>query len=101
MHDETSRIHGIRPKSESLTNRQTDGRRDGPTDTLSYRDAGTHLITAFSFHQHLNLECTIHLLYLVTPYDAVADVKPQWMTYFDTLSTLDPVEIKAAELIGW
>ena len=63
-------------------------------------DSSALLVTTFSSHQHLNLECTIHLLYLVTPYDAVADVKPQWMTYFDTLSALDPVEIKAAELIG-
>ena len=50
--------------------------------------------------QNLNLESTIHLLYLVTPYDAISTINPQWMTYFNSLSCLDPIEIKAAELIG-
>ena len=50
--------------------------------------------------QNLNLESTIHLLYLVTPYDAISTINPQWMTYFKSLSCLDPIEIKAAELIG-
>ena len=50
--------------------------------------------------QNLNLECTIHLLYLVTPYDAISTVKPQWMAYFESFSCLNSIEIKAAELIG-
>ena len=50
--------------------------------------------------QNLNLECTIHLLYLVTPYDAISIVKPQWMTYFESFSCLNSTEIKAAEFIG-
>ena len=50
--------------------------------------------------QNLNLECTIHLLYLVTPYDTISTVKPQWMNYFESFSCLDSIEIKAAELIG-
>ena len=64
-----------------------------------FRELGRSIKVGF-LPQHLNLECTLHLLYLVTPYDVVADIKPQWMTYFDTVTGLDPIEIKAAELIG-
>lgn len=48
----------------------------------------------------LVLASHLHLLFLVTPYDLVKDVRPSWMTYFKQISLLTPVELKVAELIG-
>ncbi|CAG2189013.1 HELQ [Mytilus edulis] len=41
-----------------------------------------------------------HFLFLVTPYDMVDMVKPSWIIYFQQLSALDSIELKAASLIG-
>lgn len=50
--------------------------------------------------ESLVLASHLHLLFLVTPYDLVKDVRPSWMTYFKQISLLTPVELKVAELIG-
>ncbi|XP_019626490.1 PREDICTED: helicase POLQ-like [Branchiostoma belcheri] len=48
----------------------------------------------------LVVENSLHLLYLVTPYDMVDTVRPNWMIYFRQLSQLKPIELKAAGIIG-
>ncbi|XP_063434555.1 helicase POLQ-like isoform X3 [Mytilus trossulus] len=50
--------------------------------------------------ESLVLATYIHLLFLVTPYDMVDMVKPSWIIYFQQLSALDNIELKAASLIG-
>ncbi|CAG2243058.1 HELQ [Mytilus edulis] len=50
--------------------------------------------------ESLVLATYIHLLFLVTPYDMVDMVKPSWIIYFQQLSALDTIELKAASLIG-
>ncbi|XP_021350705.1 helicase POLQ-like isoform X1 [Mizuhopecten yessoensis] len=50
--------------------------------------------------ESLVLSSHLHLLYLVTPYDMVSMVKPSWIVYFQEMSTLNPVELKMAALIG-
>eukprot|EP00058_Branchiostoma_floridae_P018332 XP_002603821.1 hypothetical protein BRAFLDRAFT_124688 [Branchiostoma floridae] len=48
----------------------------------------------------LVVENSLHMLYLVTPYDMVGSVRPNWMIYFRQLSQLKPIELKAATIIG-
>ncbi|XP_066277517.1 helicase POLQ-like isoform X2 [Branchiostoma lanceolatum] len=48
----------------------------------------------------LVVENSLHMLYLVTPYDMVGNVRPNWMIYFRQLSQLKPIELKAAAIIG-
>ncbi|KAI8512631.1 hypothetical protein Bbelb_092700 [Branchiostoma belcheri] len=48
----------------------------------------------------LVVENSLHMLYLVTPYDMVVTVRPNWMIYFRQLSQLKPIELKAAAIIG-
>ncbi|XP_033756723.1 helicase POLQ-like isoform X2 [Pecten maximus] len=50
--------------------------------------------------ESLVLSSHLHLLYLVTPYDMVSMVTPSWIVYFQEMSTLNPVELKMAALIG-
>lgn len=50
--------------------------------------------------ESLVLSSHLHLLYLVTPYDMVSMVSPSWIIYFQEMSTLNPVELKMAALIG-
>ncbi|KAI0207281.1 Helicase POLQ-like [Lamellibrachia satsuma] len=42
----------------------------------------------------------LHMLYVVTPYDLVSQVKPSWMTYFNQMNNLDECELKVAALVG-
>ncbi|KAL3864360.1 hypothetical protein ACJMK2_006050 [Sinanodonta woodiana] len=69
----------------------------GPVD-LEY--AGMLYSDLKKAEESLVLSNYLHLLYLVTPYDAVKDVSPSWMIYFSQMNTLDPVELKVACLIG-
>ncbi|XP_075059409.1 helicase POLQ-like [Mixophyes fleayi] len=48
----------------------------------------------------LVLQNHFHLLYLVTPYDMVAQCSPDWMIYFRQFSQLDPVDQKVAGSVG-
>ncbi|XP_077332543.1 helicase POLQ-like [Lithobates pipiens] len=48
----------------------------------------------------LVLKSHLHLLYLVTPYDMVAQCNPDWMTYFRQFNLLDPVDQKVAGNVG-
>ncbi|KAK3095782.1 hypothetical protein FSP39_019010 [Pinctada imbricata] len=50
--------------------------------------------------ESLVLSSYLHLLYLVTPYDTPNNISPSWMTYFQVMMALNPVELKVAELIG-
>ncbi|KAK3590231.1 hypothetical protein CHS0354_041297 [Potamilus streckersoni] len=69
----------------------------GPVD-LEY--AGLLYLDLKKAEESLVLSNYLHLLYLVTPYDAVKDVSPSWMIYFSQMNTLDPDELKVAALIG-
>ncbi|XP_077131890.1 helicase POLQ-like isoform X2 [Ranitomeya variabilis] len=48
----------------------------------------------------LVLQSHLHLLYLVTPYDMVAQCSPDWMVYFRQFNLLDPVDQKVAGNVG-
>ncbi|XP_018421487.1 PREDICTED: helicase POLQ-like [Nanorana parkeri] len=48
----------------------------------------------------LVLQSHLHLLYLVTPYDMVAQCNPDWMIYFRQFNLLDPVDQKVAGNVG-
>ncbi|XP_072261435.1 helicase POLQ-like isoform X4 [Pyxicephalus adspersus] len=48
----------------------------------------------------LVLQSHLHLLYLVTPYDMVAQCNPDWMVYFRQFNQLDPVDQKVAGNVG-
>ncbi|XP_077972080.1 helicase POLQ-like [Styela clava] len=50
--------------------------------------------------QNLVLLNYLHLLYLVTPHDACANIKPNWMFYFEEYGKLTPDEQTAATVIG-
>lgn len=50
--------------------------------------------------ESLFLSSHLHLLFLVTPYDLVQNIKPSWTVYFQQMNTLSPVELKVAGLIG-
>ncbi|KAL1790926.1 helicase POLQ-like isoform X1 [Sigmodon hispidus] len=61
-------------------------------DTL-YRDLKKGL-------EGLVLENLLHLVYLTTPYDLVAQSEPDWMVYFRQFSQLSPAEQNVAALLG-
>ncbi|KAL6078258.1 hypothetical protein STEG23_006515 [Scotinomys teguina] len=61
-------------------------------DTL-YRDLKKGL-------EGLVLESLLHLVYLTTPYDLVAQTEPDWMVYFRQFSQLSPAEQNVAVLLG-
>ncbi|XP_059130794.1 helicase POLQ-like isoform X2 [Peromyscus eremicus] len=61
-------------------------------DTL-YRDLKKGL-------EGLVLESLLHLVYLTTPYDLVAQTEPDWMVYFRQFSQLSPAEQNVAALLG-
>ncbi|XP_051026262.1 helicase POLQ-like isoform X1 [Acomys russatus] len=61
-------------------------------DTL-YRDLKKGL-------EGLVLESLLHLVYLTTPYDLVAQSEPEWMVYFRQFSQLSPAEQNVAALLG-
>ncbi|KAM9330528.1 helicase POLQ-like [Gastrophryne carolinensis] len=48
----------------------------------------------------LVLQSHLHLLYLVTPYDMVAQCNPDWMLYFRQFNLLDLVDQKVAGNVG-
>ncbi|KAF5903707.1 helicase POLQ-like, partial [Clarias magur] len=48
----------------------------------------------------LLLNSFLHLVYLVTPYDIVSQIKPDWMIYFSQLTKLSAAEQKMAATIG-
>ncbi|XP_054846634.1 helicase POLQ-like isoform X2 [Eublepharis macularius] len=48
----------------------------------------------------LILESCLHLLYLTTPYDMVAQCSPNWMIYFKQYNQLTPVEQQVAATVG-
>ncbi|XP_060791946.1 helicase POLQ-like isoform X2 [Neoarius graeffei] len=48
----------------------------------------------------LLLNSFLHLVYLVTPYDLVSQIKPDWMIYFSQLTKLSAAEQKMAATIG-
>ncbi|TSP09048.1 Helicase POLQ-like [Bagarius yarrelli] len=48
----------------------------------------------------LLLNSFLHLVYLVTPYDMVFQIKPDWMIYFSQLTKLSAAEQKIATTIG-
>ncbi|XP_053335241.1 helicase POLQ-like isoform X1 [Clarias gariepinus] len=48
----------------------------------------------------LLLNSFLHLVYLVTPYDFVSQIKPDWMIYFSQLTKLSAAEQKMAATIG-
>ncbi|XP_053453735.1 helicase POLQ-like isoform X2 [Nycticebus coucang] len=48
----------------------------------------------------LVLESLLHLIYLTTPYDLVAQCEPNWMIYFRQFSQLSPAEQNVAALLG-
>ncbi|CAB4017489.1 helicase POLQ-like [Paramuricea clavata] len=50
--------------------------------------------------ENLVLANDLHLLYLVTTPDMIADIKPNWMTYLTQVSSLNSAEQKACEFIG-
>ncbi|XP_041370459.1 helicase POLQ-like [Gigantopelta aegis] len=52
--------------------------------------------------ESLVLASHLHLLFLITPYDFVNNIKANlpWMVYFKQMNTLSPVELKVASLIG-
>ncbi|XP_052591465.1 helicase POLQ-like isoform X1 [Peromyscus californicus insignis] len=62
------------------------------SDTL-YRDLKKGL-------EGLVLESLLHLVYLTTPYDLVAQTEPDWMVYFRQFSQLSPAEQNVAALLG-
>jgi POLQ-like helicase len=69
--------------------------------------AGISLEKASQLYKHLqtaqksfDLSNYLHLLYLVTPDDAVAAIKPNFRIYHDVFFQLDPVFIHTAEIIG-
>ena len=48
----------------------------------------------------LNLQNYLHLLFLVTPYEAARDIKPDWLVYMSEMSKLSASELAAADIIG-
>jgi len=48
----------------------------------------------------LCLNSYLHLIYLVTPYDVVNKIKPDWMIYMNLLGRLNQSELKVSQLIG-
>ncbi|XP_075461691.1 helicase POLQ-like [Ascaphus truei] len=48
----------------------------------------------------LVLDSYLHLLYLVTPYDMVAQCSPDWMIYFRQFNQLSLIEQKVAATVG-
>ncbi|KAB5549000.1 hypothetical protein PHYPO_G00062180 [Pangasianodon hypophthalmus] len=48
----------------------------------------------------LLLNSFLHLVYLVTPYDIMSQIKPDWMIYFSQLTKLSAAEQKMAAAIG-
>ncbi|XP_012938554.1 helicase POLQ-like isoform X2 [Aplysia californica] len=50
--------------------------------------------------ESLNLSTHLHLLYLVTPYDAARDVSPDWNIYLNQFCKLSEMELKAAAAVG-
>ncbi|GAA6101686.1 helicase POLQ-like isoform X1, partial [Tachysurus ichikawai] len=60
---------------------------------ILYRDLSKGL-------EGLLLNSFLHLVYLVTPYDMVSQIKPEWMIYFSQLTKLSAAEQKMAATIG-
>ncbi|XP_058272403.1 helicase POLQ-like isoform X2 [Hemibagrus wyckioides] len=60
---------------------------------ILYRDLSKGL-------EGLLLNSFLHLVYLVTPYDMVSQIKPDWMIYFSQLTKLSGAEQKMAATIG-
>ncbi|XP_076249291.1 mutagen-sensitive 301 [Calliopsis andreniformis] len=50
--------------------------------------------------EHLILLDYLHLLYLVTPYDMLSQVKPVGSVYYDVVLTLSETQMKTARLLG-
>ena len=50
--------------------------------------------------EHLVLVDYLHLLYLVTPYDIVSQVKPVGPIYYDVVTELSDTQMKTARLLG-
>ncbi|NXO03964.1 HELQ Helicase, partial [Rhinopomastus cyanomelas] len=48
----------------------------------------------------LVLESTLHLLYLVTPYEMTSNCSPDWMIYLRQFNQLSRAELKVADLVG-
>ncbi|KAK2827372.1 hypothetical protein Q7C36_018298 [Tachysurus vachellii] len=60
---------------------------------ILYRDLSKGL-------EGLLLNSFLHLVYLVTPYDMVSQIKPEWMIYFSQITKLSAAEQKMAATIG-
>ncbi|XP_030839927.1 helicase POLQ-like [Strongylocentrotus purpuratus] len=54
----------------------------------------------FGCDKGLVLANSLHLLYLVTPYDQIDSARPNWMIYMTQFSSLSDSEHKVAELVG-
>ncbi|XP_041473408.1 helicase POLQ-like [Lytechinus variegatus] len=54
----------------------------------------------FGCDKGLVLANSLHLLYLVTPYDQIDSARPNWMVYMKQFSCLTESEHKVAELVG-
>nr|XP_033323722.1 helicase POLQ-like [Megalopta genalis] len=50
--------------------------------------------------EHLILVDYLHLLYLVTPYDIVSQIKPIGSIYYDVVTNLSETQMKTARLLG-
>ncbi|XP_058790306.1 helicase POLQ-like isoform X2 [Phymastichus coffea] len=50
--------------------------------------------------QNLILDNYLHLLYLITPFEKVSQVKPVGDVYYDTIMKLPPNEMQVAKLLG-
>ncbi|XP_076646413.1 mutagen-sensitive 301 isoform X2 [Halictus rubicundus] len=49
---------------------------------------------------HLIILDYLHLLYLVTPYDIVSQIKPHGSIYYDVVTNLSETQMKTARLLG-
>ncbi|XP_076295876.1 helicase POLQ-like [Lasioglossum baleicum] len=49
---------------------------------------------------HLIIVDYLHLLYLVTPYDIVSQIKPHGSIYYDVVTNLPETQMKTARLLG-
>ncbi|KAI5096494.1 helicase POLQ-like [Silurus meridionalis] len=90
---------GISPHEQSLLNVTKLGRATykGSVDLrysdVLYKDLSKGL-------EGLLLNSFLHLVYLVTPYDLLSQIKPDWMIYFSQLTKLSVAEQKMAAAIG-
>ncbi|CAK9809984.1 Helicase POLQ-like [Anthophora quadrimaculata] len=50
--------------------------------------------------EHVILIDHLHLLYLVTPYDIISQIKPVGSVYYDVVTNLSEMQMKTARLLG-